>query len=324
MGGGPAGPVGAAPTLRPMEILRTPDERFSDLPGYPFAPRYVEVAAGDGDGRLRLHYVDEGPSDSAETVVLLHGEPSWSYLYRTMIPVLAAAGFRVVAPDLVGFGRSDKPAQRHDYTYARHVEWLRAALFDELDLTRVTLVGQDWGGLIGLRLVAEHPDRIRRVVAANTGLPTGDTDMGEAFMAWQRFSQEVLELPVGRIVAAGCTSSPPEEVVAAYDAPFPDERYKEGARQFPVLVPTRPDDPAADANRRAWEVLKTFEKPFLCAFSDADPITGGADTLFLAEVPGTRGREHPTIAGAGHFLQEDSGPELAGAIVSFVGGDPTG
>jgi haloalkane dehalogenase len=307
-----------------MEILRTPDERFSDLPGYPFVPRYVEVAAGDGDGRLRLHYVDEGPSDSAETVVLLHGEPSWSYLYRTMIPVLAAAGFRVVAPDLVGFGRSDKPAQRRDYTYARHVEWLRAALFDELDLTRVTLVGQDWGGLIGLRLVAEHPDRIRRVVAANTGLPTGDTDMGEAFMAWQRFSQEVPELPVGRIVAAGCTSSPPEEVVAAYDAPFPDERYKEGARQFPVLVPTRPDDPATGANRRAWEVLKTFEKPFLCAFSDADPITGGADALFLADVPGTRGREHPTITGAGHFLQEDSGPDLAGAIVTFVDGDPTG
>jgi haloalkane dehalogenase len=305
-----------------MEILRTPDERFSDLPGYPFAPRYVEVAAGDGDGRLRLHYVDEGPSDSAETVVLLHGEPSWSYLYRTVIPVLSAAGFRVVAPDLVGFGRSDKPAHRGDYTYARHVEWLRAALFDQLDLAGVTLVGQDWGGLIGLRLVAEHPDRIRRVVAANTGLPTGDRDMGEAFMAWQRFSQEVPELPVGRIVAAGCTSSPPDEVVAAYDAPFPDESYKEGARQFPVLVPTRPDDPAAGANRRAWAVLQTFEKPFLCAFSDADPITAGADALFLAEVPGTRGVEHPTIAGAGHFLQEDSGPDLAGAIVTFVGGSP--
>jgi haloalkane dehalogenase len=255
-------------------------------------------------------------------MVLLHGEPSWSYLYRTMIPMLAAAGFRVVAPDLVGFGRSDKPADRGDYTYAGHVEWLRAALFDELGLTGVTVVGQDWGGLLGLRLVAEHPDRVRRVVAANTGLPTGDMDMGEAFMAWQRFSQEVPELPVGRIVAAGCTSSPPEEVVAAYDAPFPDESYKEGARQFPVLVPTRPDDPAAQANRRAWEVLRTFEKPFLCAFSDADPITGGADALFLSEVPGTKGQDHPTIGGAGHFLQEDSGPALAQAVIAFVGRTP--
>ena len=228
----------------------------------------------------------------------------------------------MVAPDLVGFGRSDKPDDRADYTYARHVEWMRAALFDQLGLSDLTLVGQDWGGLIGLRLVAEHPDRFRRVVAANTGLPTGDMDMGEAFLAWQRFSQEAPELPVGRIVAAGCTSSPSEEVVAAYDAPFPDEIYKEGARQFPLLVPTRPDDPASEANRRAWEILKTFDKPFLCAFSDADPITKGADALFLAEVPGTRGQEHPTISGAGHFLQEDSGPALADAVIDFVRANP--
>jgi haloalkane dehalogenase len=307
-----------------MKVLRTPDERFSDLPGYDFSPRYVEVPSGDGDRRLRVHYIDEGPGGASETIVLLHGEPSWSYLYRSMIPPLTAAGFRVVVPDLVGFGRSDKPADRAEYTYARHVEWIRAALFDQLDLSDITLVGQDWGGLIGLRLVAEHPDRFRRVVAANTGLPTGDMDMGEAFLAWQRFSQDVPELPVGRIVAGGCTSTLSEEVVAAYDAPFPDESYKEGARQFPLLVPTRPDDPAGDANRRAWEVLKTFDKPFLCAYSDADPITKGADALFLAVVPGTRGEAHPTISGAGHFLQEDSGPALAGAVIDFVGRNPTG
>ena len=207
-----------------------------------------------------------------------------------MVGPLTAAGFRVVAPDLVGFGRSDKPDDRAEYTYARHVEWMRAALFDQLELADVTLVGQDWGGLIGLRLVAEHPERFRRVVAANTGLPTGDTDMGEAFMAWQKFSQEVPELPVGRIVGGGCVSGArPSEVIAAYNAPFPDESYKEGARQFPVLVPSRPDDPASDANRRAWEVLRRFDKPFLCAFSDRDPITHGADRLFLDMVPGAAG-----------------------------------
>jgi haloalkane dehalogenase len=305
-----------------MKVLRTPEERFAGLPGYDFSPHYVEIATGDGEGMLRVHYLDEGPAEAEETVLLLHGEPSWSYLYRHMIPLLAATGFRVVAPDLVGFGRSDKPADRADYSYAAHVEWMRAALFDRLALAEITLVGQDWGGLIGLRLVAEHPDRFRRVVAANTGLPTGDTDMGEAFLAWQRFSQEAPELPVGRIVAAGCTSSPPEDVVAAYDAPFPDEIYKEGARQFPLLVPSRPDDPASAANRRAWDTLKTFDKPFLCAFSDADPITKGADARFLSEIPGTRGQDHPTISGAGHFLQEDSGPALAAAVTDFVRANP--
>jgi haloalkane dehalogenase len=305
-----------------MKVLRTPDERFAGLPGYDFSPHYVEIPTGDGEGNLRVHYLDEGPADATETVLLLHGEPSWSYLYRHMIPRITAAGFRAVAPDLVGFGRSDKPADRTDYTYAAHVEWLRTALFEKLGLADVTLVGQDWGGLLGLRLVAEHPDRIRRVVAANTGLPTGDTSMGEAFLNWQRFSQEAPELPVGNIVAAGCTSSPGPDIVAAYDAPFPDESYKEGARQFPLLVPTTPDDPAGDANRRAWDELRRFEKPFLCAFSDADPITGGADALFLAEVPGTKGQEHPTIAGGGHFLQEDCGPALADAVIDFIRRNP--
>ena len=304
-----------------MDVLRTPEDRFAGLPGYDFSPHYVEVPSGEGQA-LRVHYLDEGPPAAAETVLLLHGEPSWSYLYRTMVPVLAAAGLRVVAPDLVGFGRSDKPAARADYTYARHVEWMRAALFDRLDLTGLTLVGQDWGGLVGLRLVAEHPERFRRVVAANTGLPTGDTDMGEAFLAWQRFSQEAPELPVGKIVASGCAAPPPDEVVAAYDAPFPDETYKEGARQFPLLVPCRPDDPASDANRRAWQSLERFEKPFLCAFSDGDPITRGADALFLARVPGTKGQPHATVGGGGHFLQEDRGPQLAEVVAGFVAGTP--
>jgi len=301
-----------------MNVLRTPDERFESLADFGFAPHYVEVPSGDGNGTIRVHYIDEGPASGAEKILLMHGEPSWSYLYRKMVVPLTSAGFRVIAPDLVGFGRSDKPDRRSDYTYARHVEWMRTALLDELGLSGLTLVGQDWGGLVGLRLVAEHPDRFRRVVAANTGLPTGDTDMGDAFLAWQKFSQEVPTLPVGRIVGGGCVSEVPPQVIAAYDAPFPDESYKEGARQFPMLVPCRPDDPAADANRRAWDVLREFDKPFLCAFSDRDPITHGADQPFLDVVPGALGQNHTTITGAGHFLQEDKGEDLASAVIDFV------
>jgi haloalkane dehalogenase len=308
-----------------VETLRTPDDRFADLPGYAFEPHYVEIPDGEG-GSLRLHYVDEGPAESAAgartTVLMLHGEPSWSFLYRKMIPVVVGAGHRAVAPDLVGFGRSDKPAKRTDYTYQRHVDWLRAALFDQLDLRNLTLVCQDWGGLLGLRLAAEHPDRFDRIVAANTFLPTGDRDPGEAFLAWQKFSQETPELPVGRIVAGGCAAAPSAEVVAAYDAPFPDESYKEGARQFPVLVPTRPDDPAADANRRAWEVLTTWDKPFLTAFSDGDPITRGADRYLKELIPGAQGQAHTTITGGGHFLQEDKGEELAQVVVDFIAATP--
>ena len=248
----------------------------------------------------------------------MHGEPSWSYLYRKMIPVLTAAGLQIVAPDLVGFGRSDKPTERSDYTFARHVEWMRELLFDRLDLRDVTLVGQDWGGLIGLRLVGEHPDRFARVVAANTFLPTGDTDPGEAFFAWQRFSQEVEVFPTGGIVRGGCAKPLAPGVEAAYDAPFPDESYKAGARQFPMLVPSRPDDPAHDANVAAWVGLAAFDRPFLCAFSDGDPITKGADRNLKEKIPGAKGQPHTTIVGGGHFLQEDCGEELAQVVVSFV------
>jgi haloalkane dehalogenase len=303
-----------------MDVLRTPDERFEGLAGYTFAPHYAEVPDLDG-GTLRMHYLDEGPADG-EVVLLLHGEPSWSYLYRKMIPVLTAAGLRAVAPDLVGFGRSDKPAARTDYTYERHVEWLRSLVFDWLDLTGITVVGQDWGGLLGLRLVGEHPDRFARVVAANTFLPTGDRHPGDAFLAWQKFSQEVEAFPTGMIINGGCTTELPPEVVAGYDAPFPDEALKEGARQFPLLVPSSPDDPAAPANRTAWASLEQFERPFLCAFSDGDPITGGADRSLKERIPGTRGQAHTTIVGGGHFLQEDKGEELAVVVVDFVRANP--
>jgi haloalkane dehalogenase len=300
-----------------MDALRTPDDRFENLPQFPFAPHYAEIPDGDG-GTLRVHHLDEG-DPTAPVVLLLHGEPSWSFLYRHMIPVLTAAGLRAVAPDLVGFGRSDKPAARTDYTYARHVRWLTSHVIDELDLRDITLVCQDWGGLLGLRLVAAHPDRFAAVVAANTFLPTGDRHPGDAFLAWQKFSQEVPEMPIGRIIDGGCTTELTPEVIAAYDAPFPDESFKEGARQFPALVPTSPDDPEAPANRAAWEALETFDKPFLCAFSDKDPITGGADRALLERIPGTQDQPHTTIEGGGHFLQEDRGPELARVVVELVG-----
>jgi haloalkane dehalogenase len=302
-----------------MQTLRTPDERFTALAGYPFAARYVEVPSGDGDS-LRVHYVDEGAAD-APPVLLLHGEPSWSYLYRTMIPVLVDAGLRAIAVDLVGFGRSDKPARRTDYTYQRHVDWTRAAV-EAIDPRDVTFVGQDWGGLIGLRIVAEDPDRFARVVAANTFLPTGDRHPGDAFLAWQRYSQETPDFHVGGIVNGGCATKLTPEVIAAYDAPFPDDTYKEGARQFPMLVPTSPDDPAAEANRAAWKVFEQWDKPFLTAFSDSDPITAGGDKVFQSAVPGAHGREHPTIMGAAHFLQEDNGEDLAAAVVDFIRSTP--
>jgi len=257
----------------------------------------------------------------ADPVVMLHGEPTWSYLYRKMIPIVVAAGHRVIAPDLVGFGRSDKPEDPSDYSYERHVEWMRTLLYDRLDLSRITLVGQDWGGLIGLRLVAEHPDRFSRVVAANTLLPTGDHSPGPDFEAWRKYSQEVPDFSPGKIVSQVSKIDLTPEIRAAYDAPFPDESYKAGARVFPMLVPTTPDDPAAPANRAAWEELRRFDKPFLKAFSDGDPITALYKDSFDA-VPGSRDQPHTPIVGAGHFLQEDKGEDLARVINDFIEGTP--
>jgi len=301
-----------------MDALRTPDECFDGIVDFPYEPTYVEVDDTEG-GRLRVAVIDVG-DPNAETILCLHGEPSWSYLYRHMIPVFTDAGFRVVAPDLIGFGRSDKPGRRADYTYARHVEWMRAALFDELDLQDITLVCQDWGGLIGLRLVAEHPARFARVVTANTFLPTGDRDLGEGFRGWRDFSQAVETFPTGMIVNGGCTTDLSQEVIAAYDAPFPDETFEEGARQFPLLVPATPDDPAAPANRAAWTALEAFHRPFLCAFGDADPVTRGADRHLRERIPGASGQPHVTIQGGGHFIQEDRGPELAQVVIDFIHG----
>ena len=293
-----------------MEILRTPDDRFEGLPGWAFAPRYLEL------GGLRMHYVDEGPRDAA-VVLLLHGEPSWSYLYRKLIPVITAAGLRALAPDLIGFGRSDKPSQREAYSYQSHMDWL-GGFVAAVGLRDVTLVCQDWGGLLGLRMVGENPGLFARVVAANTFLPTGDATPGPAFLAWRKYSQEVPDFHVGGIVRGGCATKPGPEIVAAYDAPFPDDRYKAGARQFPVLVPITPDDPAAAANRAAWASLEKFEKPFLTAFSDQDAITRGMEAPLQKRIPGAQGQPHVTIAGGGHFLQEDRGEELARVVVDFV------
>lgn len=299
-----------------MQTVRTPDERFVDLPEYPFAPHYTEIDDGDG-GTLRVHYLDEGPADAAP-VLLMHGEPSWSYLYRHMIPVLVDAGHRIIAPDLVGFGRSDKPTEQGDYTYAHHIDWMRRLVFDHLDLRDVTFFGQDWGGLIGLRLLTAEPDRFARVVAANTFLPTGEGRPSDAFLAWQKFSQETEEFPVGAIINGATTTDLAPEVIAAYDAPFPDETYKAGARVFPVLVPTSTDDPASADNIAAWKVLERFDRPFLTAFSDQDPVTGGNDRPLQARIAGAQGQPHTTIVGGGHFLQEDRGPELAKVVVDFI------
>ena len=299
-----------------MEVYRTPDAAFAHCPDFAWEPSYAQVADPDG-GTLRMAYVDAGPADGP-VALLLHGEPSWSFLYRHVLAVLTERGIRCVAPDLIGFGRSDKPLEQSDYTYARMVEWTRELVFDHLDLRGVTLVGQDWGGLIGLRLLAEHPDRFVRAVAANTGLPTGDFDMPEIWWQFRRAVEAAEVLDIGRLVAAGCVRPLSDEVRAAYDAPFPEERAKAGARAMPTLVPTRPDDPASEANRAAWQVLTASDLPLLLAFSDSDPITGAMAPIMRKVLPGTRGLDHPTIEHAGHFLQEDAGAELGRVVADFM------
>jgi haloalkane dehalogenase len=296
------------------DILRTPEECFAHLPDFPWTPRYLQIA------ELRVACIDEGPRD-APVVLLMHGEPAWSFLYRKMIPVLLAAGLRVVAPDLVGFGRSDKPARRRDYSYLNHVTWMRAWL-ETLDLRHITLFCQDWGSLIGLRLAAEMPERFDRIVLANGGLPTGMEPVPKAFRIWRSFARFSPWFPIGRIVKAGCVQGLTPREVAAYDAPFPSRKYRIAARLFPGFVPTSPNDPERANNERAWAVFKRWDKPFLTLFSNRDPITRGGYKVWQKQVPGAQGQPHAIIRNAGHFLQEDRGPEVAAAIVVFMESTP--
>jgi haloalkane dehalogenase len=295
-----------------MQVLRTPEERFRNLPDYPFDPHWTELTVG-----LRMHHVDEGLPD-ADPVLMLHGEPSWSYLYRRMVPIFTAAGFRAVAPDLVGFGKSDKPASRADYSYQAHMDWLTEWLL-ALDLRRITMVCQDWGSLLGLRLATEQPERFDRIVVANGFLPTAERKAPPAFHLWQAFALHTPVLPVGRIVAVGTRRRLSRAERAAYDAPFPDRAYKAGARAFPALVPTSPDDPAVPANREAWRRLGEWDKPFLTLFGSGDPILGRADRPLQEHVPGAAGQPHARLRGS-HFVQEDAGEEIARRTVDWIRG----
>lgn len=330
-----------------MEFKRTPDERFANLPNYAYTPHYLHVDDGEG-GELRIHYIEEGARDG-QTVLLLHGQPAWSYLYRYMIPPLVDAGFRVVAPDLIGFGRSDKPTKIEDYSYARHVAWMSDWL-TQLDLTDVTVFFQDWGSLIGLRLVTAYPERFSAVVLANGGLPAGPTPeafvepMREAYKAlpvvkaaelesrfrdtsgvpgilyWRKFCAESDEIARPSCVFNVMNSSPSQTTdYDAYDAPYPNESFIAGARRFPSLIPLFPDDPQAAENKAAWEVLKQFDKPFMCAFADDDPVTAGGDKHFINKVPGCQGIEHRTIGPAGHFLQQEQPEQCVQAILDITG-----
>ena len=294
-----------------MKILRTPDSRFEGLPDYPFEPHYATIA-----DNLRLHYVDHGPRNG-QVVIMMHGEPSWSFLYRHMITAVAAAGYRVIAPDLIGFGKSDKPANTSDYSYSRHVGWM-TEWFTQIDVSDAVLFCQDWGGLLGLRLVSAFPEKFAGVIAANTGLPTGEGTPSEAFLAWQKFSQTVPEFPVGNIINGATVTDLTPDVIAAYDAPYLDESYKAGARIFPALVPTSPEQDGATDNRKAWEIFAKFEKPFLTCFSDQDPVTGGGEKHFKRNIPGAKNQPHEIVKGGGHFLQEDVHRELSQIIIDFM------
>ncbi|WP_435201264.1 haloalkane dehalogenase [Janibacter sp. GS2] len=303
-----------------MDLLRTPESAFDAIADFPHPPRFADVPTPDADESVRMAWYSAGPEDGP-VVLLLHGEPTWSYLYRDVMSALADAGMRAIAVDLVGFGRSDKPASVLDHTYERHVAWVRALVFDVLDLRDVTLLGQDWGGLIGLRLVGEHPDRFARVVASNTGLPTGDHDMPPQWWQFRRTVEAAPVLDVGRLVSAGCRRPMRPGAAAAYDAPFPDPALQAGPRAMPSLVPTTPEDPATEANRAAWDRLSSWDRPFLVAFSDSDPITGPMGPVLQKAMTGARGLHHPVLAGAGHFLQEDAGAELGDVVAAFVRGD---
>jgi len=292
-----------------MDYYRTPEDSFNRLKDYPFEPHYVRI------NELRMHCVDEGPKDG-RPVLMLHGEPTWSYLYRHMIPVCAGAGYRVIAPDFIGFGKSDKPKNISDYSYKAHVDWM-TVFIESLDLQNITLVCQDWGSLIGLRLAAENEERFAGIVVGNGMLPTGEKKLSGAFKFWQNFARFSPWFPVDRIVDLGCSRMLDAEEKRAYRAPFPTFAYKAGARAFPRLVPASPHDPATPANKKAWEVLNRWDKPFLTAFSDGDPITRGGDSYMQKRIPGSQGQNHVTLTG-GHFLQEDSGKQFAQVINQFV------
>ncbi|MDT8991688.1 haloalkane dehalogenase [Curvibacter sp. APW13] len=308
-------PAPPLPVVDAKTVLRTPLSRFAAIPDFPYEPKYVEV------GALRIATIDEGPRD-APPVLLMHGEPTWSYLYRKMIPALVAAGHRVIAPDLVGFGRSDKPTRTQDYSYSHHVAWM-CAWMQAVDLQHATLFCQDWGSLLGLRMATHAPERFDRIVLANGGLPTGKERVPKAFKYWRAFARFSPWFPIGRIVNSGCAQKLSAAEIAAYDAPFPSTRYTKAARLFPTFVPTTPDNPECRANEAAWDVLKTWNKPFLTLFSSRDPITRGGDKIFLKLVPGTANQAHAVTRGAGHFLQEDKGPELAQQIHQFIQNTPT-
>jgi len=304
-------PTVVLPAIHADRVLRTPDHCFSNLPDFPYEPRYLQI------GALRIAAIDEGPRDAAP-VLLMHGEPTWSFLYRKMIPPLLAAGHRVIAPDLVGFGRSDKPSHPADYSYRNHVLWMNAWL-EAMDLRNITLFCQDWGSLIGLRMLTANPERFSRAVLANGGLPTGvGRSVPAAFKIWRAFARWSPWFPIGRIVSTGCAQPLSRAEIAAYDAPFPTRRHRVAARMFPRFVPAEPNDPEREANEESWRILESWQKPFLTLFSTRDPITRGGERLFQARVPGALNQPHTRIRGAGHFLQEDKALELADHINRFI------
>ncbi len=292
-----------------MPVIRTPENRFTNLPDFTFEPHYAEI------NDLRVHYVDEG---KGETILCLHGEPTWSYLYRKMIPLLSAS-HRVIAMDFIGFGRSDKFTEQSEYSFKMHCNTL-AGFINTLSLNQITLVVQDWGGLIGLRIVSEMPERFSRLVIMNTGLPTGDVPVSEAFLKWRHFVKNTPDLPIGQVMRMGMANGSllTPEIVAAYEAPFPDASYKAGAAAWPLLVPIKPDDPGAAEMRQTREFLSKWDKPTLVMFSDKDPIFSGADRFFRKLIPGTKNQPEITIKDAGHFLQEEKGGEIAQHIIEFV------
>jgi haloalkane dehalogenase len=324
-------------SARQLDVVRTPEERFEALVGFPFLPRYTPVAA-PGLAPLRMHYVEAGPEDGAP-VLLLHGQPTWSYLYRKVLAELARHGRRAVAPDLIGFGRSDKPTDRTAYSFERHVAWT-TSLVDALDLEGITLVAQDWGGPIGMAVAARRPHRFARIVAANTILHTSDPALAdrltwanhgvgasrvvleESLVDYVLLTQRLPELAPSLFVAGATVTDPAPEVLAGYDAPFPTEEHRAGLRQLPLLVPLTRNDPGAAIDRATWDFLGGWERPFLCAFSDGDPATQGWAELFREHVPGAAGQAHTTVVGAGHFLQEDRGNELGAVVARFVAAPP--